>query len=366
MRDLDRGRFEPLLMGPQGPMLDWAASAGIRTISHVFARRYESIKIMGSEVPFNPYPLTFRAADACRIARLIRRERIDLVHTNNLDAHLTGWFLNRLFGVPVVWHIRIHWPRHLYRIPWPDAIIFVSRALLEASVSPRRRSDSRVHVVYNGIDPGWGAVGNTLRAAVRAELGVPDTQQVLGTVGRLQPVKRHDMFIRVIAALRDMGVPARGVLVGSEVENRTGVAYTQQLRELVSALGLEDRIVFVGERRDVERLMGAFDVFLFCSDRDSNPRTVLEAMAAGRPIVATRSGGVPEMLEHERCGLLVDRGDVQAAAIATRRLLEDRRLATTLGGAAANLAASRFTIQQHVREVEQVYEGLLGHPRAAR
>lgn len=357
MRFIDRERFEPLLISPPGPIFDLAMNTRVRTFPYTFVKRYVSIKIGKREVPINPYRLLYRLVDACRLIPIIRQETIDIVHTNNLDAHLVGWFLNKLFGIPVVWHIRIIWPSAFYKIPWPTRIIFVSQAVKEKAVGAAN-ADSRACVIYNGINPDDFVPPPGARTSVLEEFNLPSCP-VVGIVGRLDPWKRHDLFLQAAAILTKQGADASWIIVGSEIENRSGTNHSQYLQNLTKELGIEDRVIFTGLRRDIPRLIEAFDVFISASDDDPNPRSVLEAMTMARPIVGTNSGGVPEMLEGGRAGLLVEKGDAQALARQVFRLLQDPALAARLGQAARRRALGIYSIQEHARQVEHVYESIL-------
>lgn len=357
MRHLDRSRFEPLLVGPPGPIHDLAVQSGIRTRPYTFEKRYISIQLGQREVPVNPYRLAFRLRDALWLAPTVRRERIALVHTNNLDAHLTGWFLNKLFRVPVIWHIRTFWPRSFYRIPWPTRIVFVSDAVKDKAIGPDN-TDPQALVIYNGIDPADFAVPHDARESVLTEFDLPP-QPLVGIVGRLTPWKRHDLFLRAAADLKRRGVDATWLIIGSEIDNRSGSSHTRYLESLCRELDITDRVVFTGLRSDIARLVGALDVFVSASDDDPNPRTVLEAMVMGRSIVATNCGGVPTMLAGGRTGLLVPKGNAGELAKGIARLLADPDAAARLAQAARERATTTYTIQEHVHQIEELYESLL-------
>ncbi|NWF93034.1 MAG: glycosyltransferase family 4 protein, partial [Syntrophaceae bacterium] len=357
MRYLNRERFEPILLSPPGPIFDLAVKAGIRTFPYTFRKRYVSISIGNREIPVNPYRLMYRLADAFRIIRIIRQEKIDIVHTNNLDAHLTGWFLNKIFGIPVIWHIRTIWPQSFYKIPWPTRIIFVSQAVKKKALGGEN-SYSRALVIYNGIDPADFVAPEGARESILQEFRLPD-RPIVGIVGRLAPWKRYDLFLQTAALLKKQGIDGTWVIVGSEVENRSGTNHTLYLRNLTKQLKIEDRVIFTGLRHDIPSLVGSFDVFVSASDDDPNPRTVLEAMAAGKPIVATNSGGVPEMLDNGRAGILVEKGNAHALAQGVLYLIQNPALAKELGQAALQRAKTVYSIQEHARKIEHLYEDIL-------
>jgi glycosyltransferase involved in cell wall biosynthesis len=353
MRYLDPARFTPMLMGPSGPILDLAERSGISTHEYTFCKRYLSIGVGRHEIPVNPYRLIYRLRDALNIKRIVDIERIDMVHTNNLDAHLTGWFLNKIFGIPAVWHIRSIWHPLFYKIPWPSKIVFVSRALKEMALGVRNSNPS-AHVIYNGIDSADFEAPPGSRETVMEEFGLPN-RPIVGIVGRLTPWKRHDLFLRAAKILTQQGVDASWIIVGSEIENRTGTDHTRYLKNLCRVLEVEDRVIFTGLRNDIPKLVGSFDVFVSTSDNDPNPRVVLEAMVMGKAVIGTNSGGVPEMIEDRKTGLLVEQGNAEAIASAIFGLLREPRFAKELGCAAKERVESDFSIRNHVKQIEHIY-----------
>jgi len=360
MRFLDTSKYERFFVCPPGSLLNAAAAIGVNTFPYTFHKRYESIKLGHSEIPFNPYRLTLRLLDAVRLSRLVRRERIDLVHTNNLDSHLTGWFLNKLFGIPVIWHIRIMtWPHSFYKPPWVNQIIFVSEAARQSALGSSS-CDPRTVVIPNGLDLDDFQYVSSAPVEVRQEFGWPAEVPIVGTVGRLTPQKRHQFIVQAAQKLKQQGMQVRWLIVGGEIENRGVVeSHEQNLRALAHQLGVESERVFTGDRRDIARLVSAFDIFLFPAFNDSNPRSVLEAMALGKPIVASRSGGLPELLDEGRAGILFEPDNVEAMVSAVCDLLTDPERARRLGYAAQERAHTCYTIQAHARQVECVYEAVL-------
>lgn len=360
MRFLDTSRYERFFACPPGDLLDAAAAAGVKTLAYTFRKRYESIKVGRHEIPLNPYRLALRFRDALRLNRFIRRERIDLVHTNNLDSHLTGWFLNKLFRIPVIWHIRIlTWPRSFYRPPWVNRIIFVSESVRRAALGSRA-GDPRAIVIPNGLDLDGFKYFPEASSLVRIEFGWPTDCPIVGTVGRLTQQKRHELLVRAAQVFKSEGRQVRWLIVGGEIENRRAVeSEEQRLRALARELNVEQEVVFAGDRRDVARLLSAFDVFAFPAFNDSNPRSVLEAMALGRPIVASRSGGLPELLDDGRAGVLVEPDNLDAMVGALRDLLTKPEQARDFGDSARARARACYTIQAHARRAESVYESVL-------
>jgi glycosyltransferase involved in cell wall biosynthesis len=190
------------------------------------------------------------------------------------------------------------------------------------------------------------------RADVRAELGVAPDAALIGAVGRLTADKGgQDVLIRAVGRVRETCPQVRLVMVG-DGPLRPG------LEQLTAQLGLTGTVIFTGLRSDVPRLLGALDVFVLPSEREALPVAVLEAMAAGLPLVATRVGGIPEVVEDGATGFLVPPGDVAAMHCVLERLTGDPALAARLGAAGQAHVQAHFTVQQMVRQVERLYDQL--------
>ena len=181
----------------------------------------------------------------------------------------------------------------------------------------------KIRVIPNGIDTDRFA-GAVNPAAVRVELGVPPGVPLVGTVGRLNEVKRQDRLIRGFAAMLGRFPEAHLVLIGDG-------PLMSELRLLAEGLGIGPRVHFAGYRADPERVLGALDVFALTSRSEGMPLAVLEAWAAGVPVVASRVGGLPEMIDDGRTGLLVDAEDVGALAAAIGGLIDDAEAGRRIG-----------------------------------
>jgi glycosyltransferase involved in cell wall biosynthesis len=353
-RCIDRSEYELFLVCPEGPLAQAARGLGVQTFDYTFVHPYFKVGFLGRRI-LNPFPLVFRLKDSYRLSHIARQLGIHLIHTNNLNSHITGLFTGRMTGVPVLWHIRSYWPSLLYRFMLPDKIIFVSKAVMDRGCGERGRA--RCQVLYNGIREDSfqrvpGAYGD-----VRREFGLLPEDKIVGIVGRLCPWKGHRCFIEAARCLLDSGVAARFMIVGDQLVSRGRVK--QELADLTHRLGLDDAVTFTGFRTDIARLLSSFDVFVSASKDDPNPRAVLEAMAVGLPIIGTRSGGVPEMIEDNVSGLLVRPEDSRDLAGAISRLLANPGLAARLASAAHRRVSTLFRASVHVQEVERVYEELL-------
>jgi glycosyltransferase involved in cell wall biosynthesis len=295
-----------------------------------------------------------------RLRRLVRQGRFDLVHTHMPYVALGARTISSR-RVRIVHTEHNTWEHYRWPTRWANrltysrnsAVIAVSRAVA-ASVRPVTvvRTWPPVFVIHHGAElPGSAPPTPKSRARARITLGLPEDALVVGSVGNFTPKKDHRTLLEATAraALQHDGLQL--VLVGSGPLERA-------LRDATRSLGLMDRVVFAGSRDDVAELLPAFDVFALSSRNEGLPISLLEAMAAGVPCVATSVGGVPEIVTDGDEGLLVAAGDAAALSGALSTLLGTPGLRDATAARAAQ-TARRFDIIQAVRRIEDVYWDVL-------
>jgi len=358
VRALDKTRFRPIVMLPGPGPFDAAYAA------------------MGVEVLHTPLPVVNRAArpgpllaslasSVVAIYRLIRAREVDLVYTNSLLV-LSGGLAARLARRPALWHSGefLDRPRLVGRALYSLTAALAARIIV-SSAAVRMRfpawSRSRIDVVHNGID--LDRFHPTLDGAgVRRELGIPAAASVVGFVGRLIPWKGGEQFLRMAARVRAAVPEAHFLLVGSRLSGYAD--HEASLRATIADLGLAACTTLLTDRLDIPALLAAMDVFVHCSTRpEPFGIVIVEAMAAAKPVVAVRAGGVPEIISRPDLGLLVPLGDVEASATAVIGLLRDRTRAEALGRAARAHVAEHFEIRAVTRRVEGIYEQVLSPAR---
>jgi len=294
------------------------------------------------------------------LKRIIADNHIDCVHTNIRVGHdREGVLAARLAGIPCVCHVR-----DFERLNWLDRalartverFIYISRAVQQPHLDsgvPREKG----RIVYNGLDPA-AFDGLSGRDAVRQSLGLVQGDQAVGIVGRLEPWKGQDVFVRALALVRQSVPRARGIVVGDAVPY--GPDYRGALLALCAELGLGAGLVFTGFRSDLPAVMQALDVLVLASvSPEPFGRVLIEAMAAGKPVVATDAGATREIIEDGVQGLWVPPGDVAALAHAIVTLLSHREQALAMGQAGRQRVLERFTVQQYVDGIQKVYRELL-------
>lgn len=294
-----------------------------------------------------------------RVAAWLRAERIDVLHCHLPLAGVAGRLAARLARVPVVYTehnvlARYHpLTRRAHSVTWrlQAAVVAVSG---EVAASVRRTMGEAVpvRVVRNGIEVERMTASAEEVAAARVELGAPGGEPLVGTIAVLREQKRLDLWLAAARTIAE-GLPAaRFAIVGDG-------PLRGPLEAEAARLGIASRVTFTGLRQDVRPYHHAFDLFLGSSQFEGLPLALLEAMAAGRPVVATRVGGVPEAVEDGVEGLLVPPGDPAALAAAALSLLRDPQRARALAAAARRRVAADFSVARMARELELVYAEVL-------
>jgi glycosyltransferase involved in cell wall biosynthesis len=299
--------------------------------------------------------------------RLFRRQRPHIVHLHLLKARVLGGMAARLARVPLVvetFHgtlFRGYYRGGLTRLlialeravaRWMDGVVAVSPAVKDELVGHRVVAPEKVTVIPLGLDLGRLVRPDLPRGLFRAELGVGPDVPLVGAVGRLVPVKGLDTLLEAAALVARRQPRAVFVLVGDGPQRPVLVARTR-------ALALDGQVRFVGWRMDVEHIYPDLDVVVLPSLHEGTPVSVIEAMAAGRPVVATSVGGVPDLIRDRDTGLLVPPRDPGALAAAILELLEDPALRARLGAAARPAVYPGFDVSRLASDTAAYYRRLL-------
>lgn len=355
LRHLDRTRFEPMVGAPPAGELEALLEpAGIPLLP---------LRLRRLRKTYNPLRC---AADLLNIVqvtaaliRVIRRERIALVHSNSTTAHLYGGLAARWCGVPGLWH-----NRDLVRLgPLGRWLGRFATCTIAISDCVRQQTQSwigtgrELKTIYNGVDADV-FVCRGERTRIRESLGIPSGAPVLAMIGQQVPWKRHRTFIEMAAVLTRTRPDARFLIVG---DDRFGdhPAYRAGLETQISRLGLGGKVLFTGYRADIAPLLEGIDALIHPALREPLGRVILEAMAMGRPVVAVNACGPGEIIRDGVDGLLVPRGEPDELAAAALRLCREPGLANRLGEAARRRIRDDFDIRRSIRQIEEVYDALL-------
>jgi glycosyltransferase involved in cell wall biosynthesis len=255
----------------------------------------------------------------------------------------------RLSGRSVIWHLRIS--DQDLQLDWllvrmATRIIAISEAV-KARLKRWPRAHGRCIVVPNGLDLA-AFVAAKEQAVVRGSLGIGPEERVIGLVGRLVPFKGHRYLIQAFADVRLRHPSARLLVVGDGPER-------DKLEQQVGDMGLKGAVHFTGHRCDVPDMLSIMEIFVLPSLGEHFGRVLLEAMALEKPVVGTRAGGVPEVVEDGVTGVLVPPANPEALAEGIIRLLDDPAQARAMGRAGRRRVETHFNLRRHAELVEEVY-----------
>jgi sugar transferase (PEP-CTERM/EpsH1 system associated) len=307
-----------------------------------------------------------------RLARIMRSFKPHIVHTRNWGA-LEAVLAAKLAGVPVAVHSEHGYEvdmfaglplrRRIFRrvaYGMADAVFALTRELRDFHARQAWATPETIGVIYNGVDTERFAPKRESRMTMRSELGLPENSFVIGSVGRLVPIKDHQTLLKAAAKLAETGMDVRVLLAGSgpEIEN-----LRRQAAESVPG-----RVYLAGDSDRVPELLNAMDVFVLPSLGEGMSNTLLEAMACGLPALATNVGGNPEIIEDNINGCLFAPGDVQWLAKQLKVLADDRNHARQLGLAARRRATETFSLSGMLENYRKFYLDLAArhHAVAAR
>jgi glycosyltransferase involved in cell wall biosynthesis len=298
-----------------------------------------------------------------RLAGFLRRQRVDILHTHLFDPSAVGLLAGLLARTParVVtrhysdYHTRINRPIHVgvdrFCTRLAHRVIAVSQHTADHMMTAEKAPPGKVRVVHNGIDFERVRVSSAeAPARIRAELDIVD-KKVVVMAARMHPEKGYEHLLDALPNVHRL-VPDLVVLIAG-----TG-PFESRYRALSSLRGLERGVRFLGFRRDLPDVMAAADLVVLPSLAEAFGLVLAEALYLGVPVVASRVGGIPEVVDHEVDGLLVPPGDRDALAGALVRVLEDGALRRRLAGAGRERVAGRFAFDRMVREYEQIYDEL--------
>jgi glycosyltransferase involved in cell wall biosynthesis len=345
--DRSRVRLTVFAMRPDGPMRARYEAAGVPVVA---------------TPPVSTLVAVRTARQAWRLARQFREAGVDVVHCHDV---YTNWFAGvaaRLAGVPLLTSKR--WiggqRRHLqlgrvaYRLS--ARVLANSDGVARTLTTEDGVPPQRVVVVPNFVeDAAFAALPDAARRRMLETWGVPQGGPVVGCVARLRSEKGQATLLRAAARVRDRHPDLVVVLVGDGPEEPA-------LRALATELGLAARVCFAGHQPNRPNPHQLFDVSVLASDHEGFPNTLVEAMAAARPTVASNVGGVPDAVLDGETGLLVPAGDPAALAGALARVLSDPAWAAGMGAHGRAVARERFTPERVTSRLTRLYAELAGHP----
>ncbi|HNV87316.1 MAG TPA: glycosyltransferase [Candidatus Omnitrophota bacterium] len=346
-------------------------AAGLRARGHdagiacVFeeGRLEDEIRSKGIPLENLNLPARWDLATLFKIWKWLRAKQIDVLHTYLFGLDFFGVFPARLLKIPVIissrreialWQKR----RHLMMVQlgnfFVDHVVCCSQAVREWVLKKEKISGKRASVIRNGVD--FNRFRNSSRPdcrdKIRQEFGIPAKSFLIGTVANFSIEKGYPYLIDAAAIVLKKRPDARFLFIG-------GGPLLGEMKQKAEAVSPEGGIIFTGYRSDIPDLIAAMDVFVLASLIEGFPNALLEAMAMGTPVVATETGGIPELVRSGVDGVLVPPKNGERLAETVLTCLNDQQMAQKLGENARNKITNDFSLKRMLDQYEEFYQSLL-------
>ncbi len=287
--------------------------------------------------------------------KLLKRYNIALIHTDGPRNTFYAGLAAKIKKLPLIWHVRASNPDKYDRL-----LVHLSSKLILVANSLRSRFDWMGHsnklvTIYNGIDFSEFQIDHE-SSNLREEYGIHNHSLLIGVIGRIEYLKGQKHLIEACGMLKDKLQHFHLLLVGEIIDS----AYFKECKEMAKKLGIHDRIVFPGHLNNVSQILNEIDIFVLPSLFEAFPRSLIEAMGAGKPVVVTNVGGCFEAVEDNVSGYVVPPKNSTALADRIYMLGEDKNLRLKVGNAAKIRAKNTFSIRQNVKLTEKLYWQFLG------
>jgi glycosyltransferase involved in cell wall biosynthesis len=368
IRNLDREKFvvHVACTGGDGTKVP-DSLAKLRQISGIELRVTHFAPSLGQRDLRALLRATRGTANFCRdflaLRKYVAAHRIRIIHSAERPRDAAyNVILAKLTGARSVVHVHVKWSEEYsalakWAVRRADAAFSISRYVTNALIRMGKPA-AVIHTVLNGIEvSNWDP--ETDGSEVRREFGIPSDALVLASVSRLFSWKGQRELLRAFAIVRGSVPNVRLLIVGADAPEVEGTSFSEELNALARELGVEVQVVFTGARADVPRIMAACDVFTMPSFEEPFGLVYLEAMAMRRPVIAVDNGGVPEVVEHGRAGLLSPPLDIPALANNILTLLRDRALRVEMGNYGRKRVLEQFNAQRMGREAGEAYDRIL-------
>jgi glycosyltransferase involved in cell wall biosynthesis len=309
-----------------------------------------------------------------RVARLLRRERIDVVHAFLLDAEIVARLAAPLAGVRVVVaserntdyvRPRLHTIALKATQPLFDVMVANSTAGKRFNIRTLGLPESRIEVVHNGVDVERFRPDREVGLAFRDRLGIGSDTPLIGMVGSYKRQKGQDNFLRMAARVRQEIPNAHFLLVGEPLRDdfESTSRYQAEVQALAASLRLSDCCRFVGNQQDMKAVYNACDATALLSRHEGTPNVVLESMACGVPVIATDIADNALIIPSGKIGFVVPPENFEAAAICAKQILRNPALLRQMGEAARKHAVDQFSLRVAASKLETIYTRCLRNKR---
>ncbi len=350
VRYTDKKRFDVTVACPLNTALwDELTALGVQTFP---------IPLVGELSPTRDY------AAVHSLVKYLNQSGTTILHAHSSKGALVGRLAALMARTPVViftahnsifyeewpeWKKKLFATVERFLARFTDKIITVSDALKQELMEREGLPAKQLTTIYNGIEvEKFAAKVDTM--SVRRSLNIPELGPVVGTIARLAPQKGVSYFLKAASLLKEYQV--NFLVVGDGPLRET-------LEQEATELGLQNRVIFAGQRENIAEILSVLDIYVLPSVTEGLPLTILEAMAAGKPVVATRVGGVPEAIAEGKTGLVVPSRDPEALAVALAGLIGERDRLIRMGANGQKHVKEKFTVSMMVEKTKQLYNQLL-------
>ncbi len=298
-----------------------------------------------------------------QLAEVLKREKYDVIYTHSWNTLLEGYLAAKWAGTPVKIHgehgtfERSSLKDKLQRLLWGkfDAVTVVVGDLEAKLRNIFNYGKNNIAIVYNGTDHTKFYPSEKFRHSFRKAHQLEDVF-LIGTVGRFHPVKDHFTLIKGFATFAKDLKDVKLALVGGG--GATGESYKRKYEALIAELGIEDKVIFIPPTSHPEQMLNMFDVFVLSSISEGCSNVILEAMSCGIPVVATDTGGNPELVKENHNGMLFPVGDADELAKKLHHLYKDKALRENFSKIGLDIIKKQFTIEKTVNNYEQLFINL--------
>jgi glycosyltransferase involved in cell wall biosynthesis len=341
LKNLDREKFNPLLVCPERGQLS------------AEAQKYH-IKTCFIPLPsLKTFKIPTFLLSIKKLLTIVREEKVNLVHTNSSRSMMYAALLRLFRRTKVIWHVRItDKDRVIDRVLEPFAIKIITNSTAAAQRFSWVKNQSKIVTIYNGLDLKTFDEKKDV-AKIKKGLSIKNEDIVIGTIAKLQPKKGIHILLDAAAPIIKKFPSIKFLIVGDDAD--TEGAYLKKLKSLAQQLNITEHIIFSGYRDDIPQIMEIIDIFTFPSFSESFGRSLLEAMAASKPIIASNVGGIPEVVVDGETGMLVPPGNSTGLTAAISYLLEDKNLRKEMGLKGRKRVEKLFTMEKNVQAIETLY-----------
>ncbi len=346
---IQKHNFQPIVvLGVEGPLRERLEKLNIKT--YIYPLDFPHFR--------NPIPFI---KSVSFIKNIIKEKDVCLIHTNTLWDNQYGVLAARLMGIPHILHVR-GFPEQ--KASWKSFYNMGSMAICNSEDTKKKFLKfsgfrKRTEVVYNAVDTENFIPDQKIRQKVRQHYGFGETDIIMGMAGRLAEEKGQLSLLKTLLPMLKNNSNYRVLIVG-DAEIHSDTTYPEQIASYIQYNGLDRRVILAGFVEDMPAYYNALDLFLLPSFREPFGRVLIEAMATEKPVIASRVGGVPEVVDHEMNGYLVDPNDIDGWRDSINKLIHEKSLRGRFGKVGREKVLNKFTSEHITSNIASLCRELLG------